>query len=168
MENKNTAPKIKNEEFKIEEIISATSGRTVRGVDYVDNYDKIANALRNSSDYKYDDKKSLVENIYEAFPQYKLKEVTEKFSALMESWKGQDTTFINNAMNAKVMAINAGIPQVLTIKVKEKEVKKQKAAAREPDNNVPNNKDSEPKKATLHVITGRNIPWDWSDSKHFR
>ena len=66
------------------------------------------------------------------------------------------------------MAINAGIPQVLTIKVKEKEIKKQKAAAREPDNNVPNNKDSEPKKATLHVITGRNIPWNWSDSKHFR
>ncbi|MCQ2735249.1 MAG: hypothetical protein MJ212_04815 [Alphaproteobacteria bacterium] len=88
MENKNTAPKIKNEEFKIEEIISATSGRTVRGVDYVDNYDKIANALINSSDYKYDDKKSLSENIYEAFAQYKLKEVTEKFRALMESWKG--------------------------------------------------------------------------------
>ena len=67
MENRNTAPKIKNEEFKIAEIISATSGRTVRGVDYVDNYDKIANALRNSSDYKYDDKKSLVELLLQYF-----------------------------------------------------------------------------------------------------
>ncbi|MCQ2735250.1 MAG: hypothetical protein MJ212_04820 [Alphaproteobacteria bacterium] len=63
------------------------------------------------------------------------------------------------------MAINAGIPQVLTIKVKEKEVEKQKAAAREPGNNVPNNKDYEPKKATFYVITDRGIPWGWRDER---
>lgn len=124
MENKNTSPKIKNEEFKIEEIISAASGVTVKGVDFLDNYDRVSNALRNSSGYQYDDQKSLAENIYTAFPQYKLKEITEKFKTTVKSWKEQnkDQTFIKNAINATLvtMTINAGIPKKLTLSVNEK------------------------------------------------
>lgn len=124
MENKKTTqPKTKVEKFKIEEIISATSGCVVRNVDLIGNYNKIGDTLRHSEDYKYDYQKSLSENIYAAFPQYKLKEVTEKFEATLKSWKvqGKDETFINNAINATIMtmAINAGIPKTLTINVKE-------------------------------------------------
>lgn len=125
MESKqNSESKVKDVEFKIEEIISVTSGITIRGVDFFDNYDKISGAFSNSSDYKYDDQKSLAENIYTAFPQYKLKEITEKFKTTVKSWKeqNQDQTFINNATNATIvtMAVNAGIPKKLTLSVNEK------------------------------------------------
>lgn len=101
--------------FKIEEIISATSGIVINGVDYIDNYDKISRALTEAN--MYDDYKSLPENIYDAFPEYKLKEATEEFRALIKSWKerGDNLTFIDISMNAKGMAADAGIPQELTI-----------------------------------------------------
>jgi len=125
MESKqNSESKVKDVEFKIEEIISVTSGITIRGVDFFDNYGKISGAFSSSSDYKYDDQKSLAENIYTAFPQYKLKEITEKFKTTVKSWKeqNQDQTFINNATNATIvtMAVNAGIPKKLTLSVNEK------------------------------------------------
>lgn len=129
MENKETKQsKIKEENFKIEEIISATSGRMVTNVDFFTNRDKITQSLKNSSDYKYDDKKSLAENIYSAFPQYKLREVTEKFGTWMEkegsNWEKERSTesytaLIHNDIRARFMAKSSGIPQNLTIKTKE-------------------------------------------------
>lgn len=171
MKDKETSqPKISEKKFKIEEIISATSERTIRGVDFVENYGKIAYSLINSSDYKYDDEKSLAENIYAAFPQYKLREVTEKFKALMKSWENQGTTFINNAMNAKIMAMNAGIPQELTVKVREKE---KEVNSKTENKTKPSSEDLCPTKGkTISSILGdmKITPghmYDWKD-KHFR
>lgn len=120
------ALKAKEEKFKIEEIIAVTSGRGMKDVNSPQVRENLREALKNSTEYKYDEKKSLTENIYEAFPQYKLKELTEEFCTKMNSWAGQDMAFFNTPMHLKFAASRLLIPNELTIEVKESK-KDQKA-----------------------------------------
>lgn len=124
MESQNdTNSKTKEEKFKIEEIIAVSSEKTVKGINYIENRDRLSKALKNSAEYKYNEKKSLAENIYAAFPQYKLKELTKEYSTLMEAWKNRDLTFVDTAKNVKITAAYYQIPQELTIKVKDSRTK---------------------------------------------
>ncbi|MBO6290335.1 MAG: hypothetical protein J6N45_08445 [Alphaproteobacteria bacterium] len=115
---KSKTSKAKEEKFKIEEIIAVTSGMGMRDVNSPEVRKKMQDALKNSTEYKYDDNKSLTENIYAAFPEYKLKELTEEYSTKMNSWHSLDMAFINKAMHVKFAASRLFIPDELTIKVK--------------------------------------------------
>ena len=117
-------------ELSVVELIAAASGRVVTGIDPVGNEDKVSNTLKSMNGYEYDSEKSLADNIYAAFPQYKLKEVTEEFSALMQKWinDGDNLTCIDNSKNAEAMAAIAGIPKTLHVKVKKEDEKAQEVA----------------------------------------
>lgn len=106
------------ENFKIEEIIAVTSGMGMKDVNSPEVREKLHDALKNSTEYKYDDNKSLNENIYAAFPEYKLKELAEEYSTKMNSWYNLDMAFINKAMHVRFAASRLFIPDKLTIKVK--------------------------------------------------
>ena len=114
------------EKFKIEEIIGAASQRVVTGIDSRENHTKVAHALKNSSNYKYDEQKSLTENIYAAFPEYKLKELVEEFSTLMDSWKEQNLSHFDNSINIRGLAVHYRVPLELRLKVKENHPNKKK------------------------------------------
>lgn len=112
-------------ELSAVELIAAASGRIVTGINPIENHDKVSNILKTMQGYEYDKEKLLTENIYAAFPQYKLKEATDEFSALMQKWidRGDDLSFIDNSMNAKIIASSLNIPQTLHVKVNKEEVK---------------------------------------------
>jgi len=125
------AAKSKMVELTSIELIGAASGRIITGIHPIDNHDKVANVLRHMTSYEYDNEKTLAENIYKAFPQYKIKEAADKFSSIMQEWidRGDDLTLINNAITAGFVATDYGIPQTLHIKVKQEEKAKTKAKA---------------------------------------
>ena len=117
--------KTKLVEISAVELIAAASGRIVTRIDPIDNEDKVRNTLKAMPGYEYYSEKSLADNIYAAFPQYKLKEVVEDFSATMQKWldDGDDLSVINTAKNAECMAAIAGIPKTLHVKVKKEDEK---------------------------------------------
>lgn len=125
------AEKSKMVELSSIELIGAASGRTITGIHPIDNHDKVSNILRHMTNYEYDNEKSLAENVYAAFPQYKIKEATDKFSSIMKEWidRGDDLTFINNAITAGFVAAEYDIPQTLHIKVKQEEKAKAETKA---------------------------------------
>ena len=117
MENPKTL-KTNEEEFKIEEIISITSEKCLKDVNSAQVRQKLYESLKSSTEYTYDENKSLSENIYAAFPEYKLKELTEEYLAKMNSWNNLDLSFIDKTMHLKFAASRFMIPHVLTIKIK--------------------------------------------------
>ena len=112
------ALKTEEETFKIEEIVAVTSGRGMKDVNSPRIREKLYEALKNSTEYKYDEEKSLPENIYAAFPQYKLKELTTEYNTKMNSWKDLSLTLFNPTLLLRFKAEHLMIPDQLTIKVK--------------------------------------------------
>lgn len=104
--------------YKIEEIVAVTSERGMKDVNSTKVREKLYEDLKNSTEYKYDENKSLQDNIYAAFSEYKLKELTEEYRTKINSWHDLDLALINTTMHLRFAASRLMIPNELTIKVK--------------------------------------------------
>lgn len=105
--------------FTIEEIVSVASRRVVKEVDFFTSCEKISNSLKNSPNYEYDEQKTLAENIYAAFPKYKLEKLTEEFRNWDDEHRGEYRLLMCNDIKLRAMAERDGIPSKLWITVKE-------------------------------------------------
>ena len=156
MENKTESTVTKT--FRVEEFIGAISGRIITGINPIENEDNIAYALKRSTTYDYNPDKSLAENICAAFPQFKLKAASDEFSKLMESWKGQDLTFIDTKPNAILIALTRGVPATFEVTYDKNKKPKEKTLPEGPDRTIP--------KGNIIVLTGAGSDACISDWKH--
>ncbi len=108
--------------LEIKMTMSAATGRVINRINFIDNYDKVANILKSAVDYKYDDAKSLADNVIAYYTQRgypKFSYICDRFKKTMDDWlKDGPLLGIDVGKTAEAMAVINDIPLSLDVEIK--------------------------------------------------